>query len=457
MNLENKNIVVIGLGISGLATVKLLGQLGANIIILDSKTREDLNPSLELIKHIEYRLINDPSNLEDTKIDLVVKSPGIPPYADHIKYFKSRGIDLITDIELAYKIAEDMGGRKFIAITGTNGKTTTTSLVGKILKDSGLKTHIVGNIGVGILDSILESGKDDVFLIEASSFQLNDIKDFKPDISLILNLSPDHVDWHGSYEEYIAAKKNIFKNQTSQDIIIFNSQDEILKSLEEEAKGRLVKFSVDKELEQGIFIKNQEIVIKTEEDLLSIMKVSEVPLAGKHNLENVLSSLLIAYYMNIDLETAVASIKSFKPIEHRLEFVDQIDGVSYYNDSKGTNIESSTKAIEAIDAPIILLVGGYDKKIEFDSFIEQFNEKVKHMLVMGESQKKIIDAAKRNNFQNYNLVDDMQDAMKLALKLSEPGDNVLLSPACASWGMYSNYEERGKDFKDKIYSLKEGD
>lgn len=457
MNLKNKNIVVIGLGISGLSTVKLLDKLGANIIILDSKSKQDLAPNLRELDDIEYKLISDPLNLEESQIDLAIKSPGVPPYVDHIQYFKSREIDLITDIELAYQLAEDMGGRKFIAITGTNGKTTTTSLVGKILKDAGLKTHIVGNIGVGILDSILESKDEDVFLIEASSFQLNDIKDFRPDISLILNLSPDHVDWHGSYEDYIGAKKNIFKNQTAEDITIFNFQDEILRSLQDGVKGKLVNFSLDEELEQGVFIKDGQIVIRTERGLVPVMDVSEVPLPGKHNLENVLSSLLIAYYMDVDLKSAVTSIKNFQAIEHRLEFVDQLDGVSYYNDSKGTNIESSIKAVEAIDAPIILLVGGYDKKIEFDSFIKQFDNKVKHMLVMGESQEKIVEAAKRNNFYNFSLVEDMEEAMDEASKLSQSGDNVLLSPACASWGMYSNYEERGRDFKEKVHSLKEGD
>ncbi len=457
MNLKNKNILVIGLGISGLSTVKVLDKLGANIIILDSKTRQELASNLEEIRGVEYKLISDVNSLEEIKIDLAIKSPGVPPYAEHIQYIKSRGIDLITDIELAYKLAEDMGGRKFIAITGTNGKTTTTSLVGKILKEAGLKTHIVGNIGVGILDSILESGEEDVFLIEASSFQLNDIKDFRPDISLILNLTSDHVDWHESYKNYIEAKKNIFKNQTNQDIAIFNFQDETLKNIQDEVGANLLGFSLDEELDQGIFIREDEIVIRAEKEILPIMKVAEVPLEGKHNLENVLSSLLIAYYMDVDLKRAVTSVKNFQAIEHRLEFVDQLDGVNFYNDSKGTNIQSSIKAVEAIDSPIILLVGGYDKKIEFDSFIKGFAGKVKHMLVMGESQEKIINAANRNGFHNYSPVEDMKEAIEKALKLSQPGDNILLSPACASWGMYDNYEERGKDFKDKIHSLKEGD
>lgn len=456
MNYKNKNIVVIGLGISGISIVKLLNKLEANIIILDSKNKEELREGLSSIEEIDYKLLEDTEQLEGLEIDLVVKSPGVAPYSEEVKYFKQKEIALITDIELAYNISQSLGGRRFIAITGTNGKTTTTSLVGKILKDAGINTYVVGNIGVGILDYILESTKEDVFLIEVSSFQLNNVNKFRPDISLILNLSPDHIDWHGSYEDYIGAKKNIFKKQRSKDITIFNSDDKILGGLREEVGGKLVEFSVDNELEEGIFIKDNKIVMKFDNNAIELMEIEEVPLPGKHNLENVLSAILIAHYMGVDENIIVDSVKGFKAIEHRLEYVDQVDGVKFYNDSKGTNIESSVKAIEAIDSPIVLLAGGYDKKIEFDEFINKFNNKIKHMILMGESKAKIIDAAKRNNFSNYTVVSDMTEAVDLAVEISDKGDNVLLSPACASWGMYKSYEERGRDFKEKVYSL-EGD
>lgn len=450
MYLKNKKVLVLGLGISGLSIVKALDKLQAKIIVYDSKSEEELTDFFDQVKRIDLQkyLNNKEINLEP--IDLIVKSPGITHDIPIIIEAKKRNIEIITDLELAYRIAPT---KNIISITGTNGKTTTTTLVGEIFKDKGFNTFVVGNIGIGILDNMVYAKKEDIFIIEASSFQLEDTKSFKPKVSLIINITPDHLTWHGTLENYIKAKKKNIVNQDKDDYTILNYDDKILRNLESQLNSNLIWFSVKEKLDQGIFIEEGYIVIKDKRETVKVMRVGEVTLPGKHNLENILASIAIAWVMKIDMESMKNTIKKFKGVEHRIEYVKTINEVSYYNDSKGTNPDSTIKAIEAINPPIILIAGGYDKGSEFDELIKSFNGKIKELILFGETKEKIKKAAVENGFNNIYLVKDMKEAVKLSFELGIAKDNVLLSPACASWGMYNNFEERGIDFKNSVYNL----
>ncbi len=450
MDLKNKNVLVLGLGISGLSIVKALDKLQAEIIVHDSKSEEELGLFFQQIKEIKLikYLNNEEINLAN--IDLIVKSPGIPHNIPIIVEAKKRNIEIITDLELAYRISPT---ENLISITGTNGKTTTTTLAGEIFQDSGLMPFVVGNIGVGILDKMVEAKTEDIFIIESSSFQLEDTKYFRPKVSLILNITSDHLSWHGNLENYIEAKKKSIVNQEENDYTILNYDDRVLRNLGEQLISNIIWFSVEEKLDQGVYIDNGYIIIKEGEDTIKIMKLEDVNLPGKHNLENVLASIAIAYAMEVDMETVKNTIMGFKGVEHRIEYVRTIDEISFYNDSKGTNPDSTVKAIEALKPPIILIAGGYDKGSEFDELIKSFNGKVKDLILLGETREKIEKSGRKNGFNNIHLVDDMKQAVKLSYELASSNDNVLLSPACASWGMYNNFEERGIDFKDSVYSL----
>src|SRR5699024_6066531 len=400
MDIENKEVLVIGMGISGLATIKALNNIGAKISITDSKTEEELDDVLQSIDHIKYNKYLGTNNVPLDNTDLIIKSPGIPPGMELIKKAYKSNIPVITDIELGFILSPT---DNIIAITGTNGKTTATTLLGEIFNKTELKTFVVGNIGVGILQEINKGKKDDVFIIEASSFQLDDTNLFKPKISLILNISPDHLDWHGDYDNYINAKKKIFKNQNDNDYTVLNYDDKILKSFENEINSKIIWFSLEEKLKEGIYLDEDYIIINDGSNKVKLMSISEIKVPGKHNMENILGSIGVAYAMGVDLEIIKSSIKAFQGIEHRLEFVEEKNGISFYNDSKGTNIEASIKAIEAINTPITLIAGGYDKKIEFDDLIRNFNN-VKVLILLGETKEKIKNAAIRNNFERYYLV-----------------------------------------------------
>ncbi len=452
MNLLGKEVLIIGLGISGLSTIKALNNLGANISVMDSKNEEDLKDILTNIQDISIKKYFGTNIIDLNKVDLIVKSPGVPPNAEIIQKARKNNIEIITDIELAFRLSPT---EKIITITGTNGKTTTTTLVGEILKRAKFNTYIVGNIGVGILQEIVKSKPEDVFVVEASSFQLEDIKQFRPKVSLVLNISPDHLDWHGSYENYINAKKNIFKNQGENDYIILNYDDKIIRNFKKEISANIIWFSLLQKLSRGIYLDGEDIIINDGIRENQLMSITDIRILGKHNLENILGSIGICYAMGIDSEIIKQGIEDFKGVEHRLEYVTEKKGICFYNDSKGTNPEASIKAIEAISTPIILIAGGYDKGVSFENFIKSFENKVKSLILLGETKEQIKNTAIEYGFQNYYLVDNMDEAVGLGYKLGRKGDSVLLSPACASWGMYKNFEERGKEFKKAVYRLKE--
>lgn len=437
MEIKSKKILVFGLGISGKSSVKALSNMGAEVLIFDDREYEELRQDVYSIDEYDFEIIQEDVDIPWSELYCVLKSPGIKMENHLIQQAIYNGVEVITDIELAYRL---YGGENFIAITGTNGKTTVTSAIAHILEESGKKVRVVGNIGVGLLYEMYNYGLDYTYVIEVSSFQLESIREFRSKISIITNISPDHIDWHGSFENYANAKKNIYKNIKSTDYLILNKDDEILNKINIDAN--IEYFSLKEETNcyfDGKYIISGED--KFDRDIINLI--------GNHNVSNILSVILACKAYGLSFDEIVKGIKTFKSIEHRIEFVKEIDGVKYYNDSKGTNIDSTKKALSGFEKNVILIAGGYDKKIEFDDLFENASN-IKYLIVLGQTAQKISDAAKRNNIKNTIIVKNLDEAMGNAFNLAKEGDVVLLSPACASWDMYKNYEDRGNHFKQIV-------
>lgn len=447
MDIRDKKILILGFGITGISAAETLNKLGAKLYVQDNKFSEIIgkNPKLNDMNLTEIKETDEISRI---KPDYCIKSPGIHPANPFVIATREANVELISDLELVYRL---YGDRKIIAITGTNGKTTTTTLVGDIINSSDKKAHIAGNIGIGMLPVFENNDPDDFYVIECSSFQLEDTAKFRADISGIINITPDHLDWHGSYDEYKKAKLKIFKNTTKDDVVVLNYDDKFLKDIKLGTDAKILYTSKENRI-KGIFVEDGKIFYGENEDNY-IMEVSEIPLLGKHNLENVLIAIGICLSAGISKSTTRNAVINFKGVEHRIEFVRKVQGVKYYNDSKGTNVDATINALKAFDNQIVLIAGGYDKKIEFDELIDNFNGKVKAIVLMGATAEKIEKAALNAGFDNIFKVENMEAAVKKCYELSGPGDSVLLSPACASWGMYSNFEERGVDFKNIVNGL----
>lgn len=452
MDLKNKNVLLVGLAKTGVSTIKKLNKLGANIIVNDIKPKEKLEGIIEEIDNldnIEYVLGKHLENIEN--IDLTIVSPGVPLDLPFIEKIKSEGIKIIGEVELAYKLSKNP---TFIGITGTNGKTTTTSLVGEMFKKANKDTYIVGNIGNPVIDTVDLTNENSYLVTELSSFQLESIEDFKPKVSTIINITEDHLNRHHTMENYINAKARVFKNQDKTDFTILNYDDSIVRDLGKNSNGNILYFSIKEEVKQGAYLdKNNNIVIKVDGKELVLMNKSELSLPGNHNLENAMSAILMAYVLNIDTDVIIDTLRTFKGVEHRLEFVTNKDGIMFVNDSKGTNPDSTIKAITSYEKPIVLIAGGYEKQSDFTEMIKYATKNVKALVLLGQTADKIATTAKEHGIDNISKVEDMEAAVKKAYEIAESGDVVLLSPACASWDMYPNFEARGLDFKENIYKL----
>lgn len=439
--------LVYGLGISGISSVKTLCSLKNEVYIYDEKNEEDLKDVFKELEGYNYTWIKDiDEGLE--KAEVLLKSPGIPVHNPIVKKALEKGLEVVSDLELVTRLFHD---RKIVAVTGTNGKTTTTTLMKEILIGCGLKAKAIGNIGLGMLWEIYNGEKNEVFVIECSSFQLANTYKFHPQYSAIINISPDHLDWHGNYEEYIKAKKNIFKNQNSSDFMVINIDNPELNEMLQEIPSRIIKTNAN-EQSGDVFVEEGKIYSKLDGKKDFLLKVEDIPIKGSHNVENVLIALGLSLAMNLDMEKAGQTIRTFQAVEHRLEFVREIKGVEYYNDSKGTNVDASIKAIEAFHRPIILLAGGYDKKADLTPLFEVMKNRVKHLVLFGATRELFAVYAADYGIK-AELVESMYEAVNRAHCLSDEGDIVLLSPASAAWGMYDNFEIRGRDFKKKVREL----
>ena len=450
MDMKNKKVLVFGSGISGIGAGKLLEQVGASVVLYDGKEtldKEVLKAQLGDDTKAEIILGELSEEVMET-LDLVVMSPGVPTDLPVVLKMRDMGIPIWGEVELAYTY----GKGDVLAITGTNGKTTTTALLGEIMKNYKESVFVVGNIGNPYTAAALEMREDSVAVAEMSSFQLETIHEFRPKVSAILNITPDHLNRHHTMEAYIKAKEDIAKNQTKEDTCVLNYEDEVTRKIGENVKANVLYFSSQRKLDRGIYLDDGNIILRQDEEIL-VCNVNELKLLGTHNYENVMAAVAMAAAYGTPMEVIRRTIKEFAGVEHRIEFVREKDGVAYYNDSKGTNPDAAFKGIQAMNRPTVLIGGGYDKDSEYEEWIQAFDGKVKLLVLVGATKEKIAEAAERVGFVSYVMADSFEEAVEKCIEAAEPGDAVLLSPACASWGMFKNYEERGDKFKELVNCL----
>lgn len=444
--------LIIGAARSGLAVTKLLLDLNEKVILTDPRGEDVIlreYPHLKKYQESPFfqSLLGQQPDLEILgEIKECIISPGVPLTIPIIQEAYKKDIPVTGEVELAHRLTKT----PFYAVTGTNGKTTTTSLLGEIFKASGRKTFVVGNIGDPISNYVKESRKEDVFITEISSFQLQTIQDFSPRTAAILNITPDHLDRHLTMENYIQAKGRIFENQTQDDYLVYNADDELVVQLVEKAVSKPVKFSYKKPVDFGAYCQDGLIFIKDDQGTFEICREDELGIIGPHNTMNAMAAILVAYLNGVAVATIVGVLKSFKGVAHRLEFVGCFKGVDYINDSKGTNTDATMTAIRAMKKPIILLAGGYDKKEDYSNLMKLIKKKVKKLIVLGETADHLMAAAREKDFLQVTKVDNYNEAVAVAIKEALEGDVVLLSPACASWDMFENYEIRGDLFKELV-------
>ena len=452
MNLSGKRVLVFGSGKSGIGAADLLGQVGACPLIYDGNAEIDKEAVLHKTEHVKEMEIYAgelPGEVQKS-LDLVVLSPGVPTDLPLVKSFYEQGLPVWGEVELAYRI----GKGRVLAITGTNGKTTTTALLGKIMSDAEDSVFVVGNIGTPYTSKALEMKENSTTVAEISSFQLETIEKFAPEVSAILNITEDHLNRHHTMEEYIRVKELIVKNQTRENYCILNYEDEVLREFGKHIVPKTVYFSSARKLEEGIYLDGDQIILKTEKEEISVVRTGEMKILGTHNFENVMAAVAMAYYAGVPMESIRRSICEFTAVEHRIEYVTEKNGVVYYNDSKGTNPDAAIKGIQAMNRPTFLIGGGYDKGSSYDEWLNSFDGKVRCLVLIGQTKEKIRDAADRLGVCPCILCEDLEEAVKVCAEKANPGDAVLLSPACASWGQFDNYEQRGDMFKEYVKNLK---
>jgi UDP-N-acetylmuramoylalanine--D-glutamate ligase len=449
---SGKKVLVIGLARSGLATVSFLVRQGATVTANDIKKEEELGPQLQQLKELPVHLITGKHpHLKKGDYDLIIISPGVPPTITPVQEAKKLGIPIWSELELAARLIRE----PIVAITGTNGKTTTTSWLGHIFRKAGKNVVVAGNIGVPLIQAVQEQrGQIDFWVVEVSSFQLEHVVTFRPKIAIFLNLTPDHLDRHGTLENYGKTKARIFGNQGPEDFAILNRDDVYLRQIAPQIKSRVFWFSRTALPNWGIGVKNDWIVSCIEGQEEVICKTSDLGIPGPHNLENALAAAGAALLSGIDKNSIREGLATFPGVPHRLELVRTVDGVKFVNDSKGTNPESVLKALEAFpEEEIVLIAGGKAKGSGFHRLALKIKEKVKAVVLLGEARELIKKALHQVGYRKIWEVASLEEAVRTAAELAQPGDVVLLSPGCASWDMFQDFEERGNLFKELVHSL----
>ncbi|MEG0862976.1 MAG: UDP-N-acetylmuramoyl-L-alanine--D-glutamate ligase [Clostridia bacterium] len=452
MKLENKRVLVVGMARSGVAAAELLMHCGAIPILSDHKPLEAFAAELDGLKGTvcEFHLGEDSVKLL-SKADLLVISPGVPIDAPVVLAAKQQGVPMIGELELAYS---QMQG-EILAISGTNGKTTTTTLVGKIFENAGHITHVAGNIGYPLSAVAMKSKKEDVVVVEVSSFQLESVKTFHPHVGALLNITEDHLNRHGTMAQYIKLKQRLFENQTEQDVAVLNMDDPVLLKMSAKLKSRVVFFSRTQKVEQGAFVEDGKIIWQWNGEKRPICDADQILIPGPHNLENALAATAIASVMGVPAPVIRHTLQSFTGVEHRIEKVRVFQGVTYINDSKGTNVDSTIKAVQSMKAPTVLILGGYDKHTDFMPLCKEIllAEAIEHVVVMGQTAKQIREQLDEAGYRSIVNAYSLDDALQKARELAVAGGNVLLSPACASFDMFADYEQRGVIFKELVNAL----
>lgn len=451
MRLAGITALVFGAGISGIGAAKLLLQKSAEVILYDGnaeKKEEGLRALLPGDGKLEIVLGALPEAVM-RRLDLVVMSPGVPCDLPEVLKMKELGIRIWGEVELAYAC----GRGDVLAVTGTNGKTTTTSLLGAIMQAWKKEVYIVGNIGNPYTEAAPRMTDEAVTVAEISSFQLETIERFAPRVSTILNITPDHLNRHHTMEEYIRVKELIASNQTAEDTCVLNYEDEILRKFGATLHTRVLYFSSLHRLDKGMYLEDGAIRYSDGAQVTELCRTSELYLLGRHNHENVMAAALMAIAYGVPVEVIRETVKSFRAVEHRIEYVTEKNGVVYYNDSKGTNPDAAIKGIQAMDRPTLLIGGGYDKGSSYEEWIQSFDGKVKHLVLIGQTREKIAETARTLGFTDIVFAESLEEAVQFCADHAQSGDAVLLSPACASWGMFPNYEVRGRRFKELVNQL----
>ena len=444
---ENKKVIVCGMARSGISAAKLLASVGADVTLQDMKPMDVLIKlhDIEAYKKAGIKIFAgaNPDDIIDS-FDYAVLSPGVPCDLPFIKKAESSGVKVISEVELAYTLTEC----PVCAITGTNGKTTTTTLTGMLLNNK--NTAVVGNIGVAYSEKVKSLKADDFVCAEISSFQLETSDTFRPHIAAVLNITPDHLNRHKTMDNYVSVKEKIFMKQNKDDFTILNKNDEYCVKMADKTKGKVFFFSSAEKLDEGIYLDEDNIHIKwngLDEDVINI---HELRILGTHNYENVMAAVACAVCAGVDMESIREVLKEFNGVEHRIEYCGTFDGVDYYNDSKGTNPDASIRAVLAMRKPIVLIGGGYDKDSSYDEWVKLFDGRVKKLILIGATAGKIAECCDRYGFKDYEFADTFKKCIEKCKASAEEGDCVLLSPACASWGMFEDYEQRGRMFKEMV-------
>lgn len=453
MDLYGKRVLVFGTGISGIAAAKLLSKYNTEIIMFDGNVDLDVSELKKKLSGIDnYRVLLGELPEEELKeLDLAILSPGVPTDLPVVNAIRNAGVLIWGEIELAYQC----GKGRIMAITGTNGKTTTTALLGQIMASVCQDVKVVGNIGTPYTSLALEMTDDTVTVAEISSFQLETIQDFCPCVSAILNITPDHLNRHHTMDNYINAKFEITRNQGADQAVVLNYEDPVLRKFGEETDVPVIFFSSERPLAKGLYVDGTRIMYAHEDTVETLISIDELNILGAHNYENVMAASAMALQIGVDIESIRKVLRQFQAVEHRIEYVTEKRGVRFYNDSKGTNPDAAIKGIQAMNRPTFLIGGGYDKQSEYDEWIDSFDGKVKKLVLIGQTKEKIARTAEEHGFTDYVFAESLEEAITICYENAVEGDAVLLSPACASWGMFPNYEVRGNIFKEFVHGLKE--
>lgn len=447
MEYNGKKALVCGMARSGIAAAKLLNRLGAGVTLQDMKKREEISADVLALEG-EGIVLYTGANPDEIACaqDLIVLSPGIPCDLPFIAAAENAGIEVISEVELAYRLTPC----PITAITGTNGKTTTTTLTGEIMKTAYSGTAVVGNIGVPYSEEVERLTEKDWVVAEISSFQMEKAKEFHPHISAVLNITPDHLNRHKTMDVYIAMKERVFAKQTAEDFCILNHGDAACRKMADKTAAKVFFFDSSETLAEGIYLDGDAIEVRWGAINETLIHVDELQILGVHNYENVMAAAAMGICAGIALDTIRAVLKGFAGVAHRIEYVATVDGVDYYNDSKGTNVDASIRAVLAMKKPIVLIGGGYDKGSSFDEWTKLFPGRVKHLVLIGVTAPKVRASAEKFGFTAISDCETFEEAVALCREKAEDGDCVLLSPACASWGMFDNYEQRGDMFKEQV-------
>lgn len=452
MNFEGKKVLVCGMARSGVSAAQCLYELGARVTISDSKAEEKLAEALQPLEGMDIRrCLGDqaqPADLES--YDLAVTSPGIPMQAPILRAVQAAGVPLIGELELGAQVSR----APLYAVTGTNGKTTTTTLIGEIFRNLGKTTYVVGNIGYPFTACALQCGEEDVAVAEVSSFQLETISTFHPHIAVMCNITEDHLNRHGTMEEYIRVKERIFENMGQGDYAVLNLDDPIVRGMAERIPCAPAFFSRRQEVETGAYLEGEEVVFSLNGHKKRVLRADEIRIPGEHNLENALAATALAMLAGVPAPVVRHTLKTFPGVEHRIETVRTVEGVTYINDSKGTNVDASIRAVRAMKVPTVLLAGGYDKHTDFLPLAREIlASKIHTVVVLGDTAEQIERALRAVGFESILHAKTFEEAVLLARSCAREGENVLLSPACASFDMFRDYEERGRVFKEIVSRL----